>query len=122
MESQSFSSWLVSTVFGYARESGFAPPDPALYSKLSSSLSLACMDQSRTAHSIAACLTLFRCKHFLKHCAPSISKDQKDGLVYTSPFAPSLCDPLVLFQVSSELEGAAATAHHLGVAKALADG
>ena len=121
-EAQSFASWMVSTIFGYARESGFEPPDPSLYSKISSSVSLSLVEQSKIAHAMSACLSTLRRQHFLKHCAPTVTESQKSRLAASSPFSKFLFDPDVLTKVAEEFEGTAATQHHLGVSKALASG
>ena len=118
-EAQSFSFWLVSSLFGYVKESGFVPPDPALYSRLSSSLSMSLVHQCTVAHAVSAFSTSLRRGHFLSHCSPTVTDDQKHRLLASPPFAEKLFDPVVLKEVVEEYEGASATAHNVNVSKAL---
>ena len=55
--SQSFLLWLVSTLFMYLKDSDFSPRDPALFNKLSSSMSLALVNQAEASQFLSAFLT-----------------------------------------------------------------
>ena len=122
-DAQSFASWLVNTVLAYVRLHGFVPPNEPLWDRLSSSLSLAMVDQARASFSFTAFSTLCRRAHFLKFAAPTITDGQKHRLLTTNPFDSTyLFDPNVLNDVITEYEGAAATTSHLDLSKALAKG
>ena len=121
-ENQSFSFWLIATMNAYVRESGFVPPDEALFTRLSNSLSLAMVDQARSSFALSACMNLTRRAHFLKFAQSTVSEGQKCRLMATSPFSDRLFYESTLGEVIKEYEGAAATTSHLDLSKAVAKG
>ena len=118
-EAQSFSFWLVSAVFAYARKEGFVPPDPALYSRLSSSLVMSLVQQCQTSHALSAFSTLVRRGHFLKHCGPTVSEDQKGRLLASDPFRTDLFDPEILEKIISEYDSSNAAQQTQAISSAL---
>ena len=121
-ESQSFSFWLVASLFSYVKENSFVPPDYALFSRLSSSLALSLVDQAKYSHAMSSFCALARRSHFLKFADPTVTDGQKARLLGSDPFQPSLFDPKILGEVLSEYEGAAATTSHLDVSRAFSKG
>ena len=67
-------------------------------------------------------LTACQRQHYLRHCDPTVTEDQKVRLQSSPPFAESLFDPSTLKSVVEEYDGASATAHNRSVAKALTGG
>ena len=118
----SFSFWLINTLCAYVRESGFAPPDEAVYCRLVSSLSVALVDQARASYGLSAFCCLSRRSHFLRFAQATISEGQKARLSASSPFIDRLFDDEVLKEVIKEFEGAATTTSHLDLSKAVAKG
>ena len=98
------------------------PPEPYLYSRLSTSLSMALVEQAKVSHAVSAMLASLRKAHHLKHCDPSVTEDMKQRLQASSPFAETLFDPTILQEVSAEFDGATTTAHHRSVSRARAEG
>ena len=121
-ETQSFSFWLVAALFAYIRENGFVAPDSAFFSRLTSSLSLALVDQAKLAFSMSAFLNMSRRNHCLKFAAPSVTAGQKARLLGSDPFGSDLFDPNVLKEVSAEFDGDAATSSNLSVVSLVAQG
>ena len=112
----------MSTVFAYVKASGFKPPDEGIYNRLTSSLSLSLLDQTRISYALSAFSNLCRRNHFLKFAAATVSDGQKARLMSGDPFQRDLFDSDTLKAVTSEFEGAAATSSHLDVSKAVAKG
>ena len=121
-ETQSFSFWLVSTLISYVNTNGFVAPDPALFARLTSSLSLSLVDQAKAAHAMSAFCTLTRRDHYLKFAQPTVTDGQKSKLRSGNPFKPDLFDPPTLEQVVQEYEGASLTSSHLTMASAVVRG
>ena len=120
-ETQSFSFWLVAALFEYLRSNGFVPPDGPLFSRLEDSLSLALVDQARTALSLSAFSVLTRRAHFLKF-ASLVPEGQKAKLLGSDPFGKDLFDGEILEEIVKDFEGAQATSSHINVSKAVTKG
>ena len=121
-ETQSFSHWLVQALMTYVRECGFMPPDPAIYSRLSTSLGLCMVDQTKAALSLSAFCTLTRREHFLKFASPALTDGQKASLRSSEPFARDLFDPAILWKVIADYEGKTLVSSHLDLARSVAKG
>ena len=121
-ETQSFSFWIVSALVACVKENGFQAPDPALFSRMTSSLSLALVDLAKTAFAMSSFCTLTRRAHFLKHVTLAAIEGQKARLLGSFPFQSDVFDASTLPSVLSEYDGAAATTSHLEVSKAVSKG
>ena len=120
-EAQSFSAWLLSALIKHVKDSNFVSPQPAIFNRLASSLSLALNDQSTLTHSMSAFCSVTRRSHFLKF-ATALTEGQRARLLGSDPFQKDLFDPAVLEQVLSEFERTSATNSHLDVSQAVSKG
>ena len=102
-ENQSFSLWIISTLFDLLHECGFTYPKPEVLSRMSSSLSSAMVGQSTVAHQMLAYLVT-RCREAVLNHVPPLSYGQRYRLLSTSPFSTSLFDPQVLERVMEEFQ------------------
>ena len=112
----------MSTLFAYIKESGFNPPDEALFERLSSSLSMSLVDQAKSALSISAFCNLTRRNHFMKFASPTVTSGQKARLMGSDPFNSDLFDQSTLSDVVSAFDSASATTSHINVSKAVTKG
>ena len=112
----------MSALITYVRDNGFVAPDPALYSRLTSSLSLSLVDQTKAVHSMSAFCAMSRRSHFMKFLNPAVTEGQKARLLGSNPFVDDLFDPFTLSDVISNFEGATATTSHLDVSRAVSRG
>ena len=121
-ESQSFTSWLVSTLFSYLKDTGYSPPDPQLFRKIISSLSLSIVDQSSIAHWFSIFCSNARKDHLLKHVFPSVSVDQKSQLMASHPFASDLFEETILKKIIEDIRGDTTLSFNMSMSQAVAGG
>ena len=121
-ETQSFSFWLCSSLIAYVQKGGFIPPDPALFSRLTSSLALSLVDQSKATHAMSSFCIMSRRDHFLKFAAAGVTAGQKSRLRSGAPFKPDLFDPQDLEKIASDYEGTSLTTSHMQMTAAVVKG
>ena len=100
-QNQSFSLWVISTLFIMIHKAGFSGPNADVLSTMSSTLSGSMVNQSTLAHQISAFLVTKR-REALLESLPSLAEVHKNRLTTTTPFSKTLFDQATL---ESVLEG-----------------
>ena len=112
-ENQSFSLWIISSLFNMLHEEGYTSKDPEVLRKMSDTLSSAMVCQSITTHQLTSYMVAQRREQALKHLPLSVSDPQRFRLAASSPFSRDLFDPEVLKEVTEEFKGDVATSAHV---------
>ena len=104
-ENQSFSLWIISTLFSMIDEAGLTKSDPDLITQMSESLSLSMVHQTNISHLLTSYMVGRRKDHLISHLPKAVTKSQRRRLAASSPFSTKLFDPEVLDRVISEFNG-----------------
>ena len=122
LEAQSFSMWIISTLYSLVHSEEFDPSDLSLFDQLFSSLGTAMEDQVSHTLSFGAFLSLSRRHALAKFLYPSLTSKQKARLYSGDPFGPNLFVEEDLSSVIAEVEGAETAKSTKGLNKALSSG
>ena len=114
-ENQSFTLWIISTLFSMIDEAGLTKSDPDLVNQMSESLSMSMVNQTTISHLLTSYMVGRRRDHFISHLPKSVTLSQKRRLAASSPFSENLFDPEVLGRVISEFKGDLTTSAHVAM-------
>ena len=108
-ENQSFTLWLISSLFNLMHEEGYTSSDPEVLAKISDSLSLSMVNQSTLTHELSSYIVAQRREQIFNHLPYTISDVQKQKLASATPFSNEIFDPDTLKEVISEYVNDVAT-------------
>ena len=104
-ESQSFSMWLLATLLNHIKNTGFVPPDVAMFERLCSSITSAQVRTSEMLQRLQAFSLLNRRRTYLSHAPPSLGDEAKRDLMVSPVFGSSLFDEEKLLETISRHQG-----------------
>ena len=108
-DNQSFTLWIISSLFDMLHEEGFTSSKPEVLRKMSQVLSSTMVGQSTMTHQLSSYLVAQRRQRIFDTFQPAVLDLQKQRLAATSPFSENLFDPVVLKEVTEEFKGNIAT-------------
>ena len=116
-ESQSFSAWLVSTLFYVLSDEGYVPKDAPLFDKIVQSLCIHDVEQSKLVHWLAVACVSLRKERLLERMVPSVSEKQKRWLYASSPFSAYIFDEEMVQKIKDDLKETTSFDYQLSVSK-----
>ena len=118
LESLSFTSWVISTVFSVLKEEGYKPRNPRLFKKLMKSYSVHAVEQARFCFWLSHACVSARKERYLATLLPSVAERHKKRLFCeSSPFADVLFDPKILSKVKDSLAESVSLGFQLSVSE-----